>query len=227
MTDCCFPTASPTGMRRRPTSRSMPMVCRSVEIINATAASGEVVRPSRYGAAHHRPDADCDRRPSGRRRAIKNQRGSDRQLVLGTLNNCAMGFTPWGTYLSCEENFNGFFFQKTHANRTPPGNALRHLSLQFGLTLAHHPSADSTPIPSPTSPTGLAGWWRSIRSIPNRRRSSAPRSAASSTRARGCRRQTTAEIVVYMGDDERNEYIYRYVSNLPWRQGAPAGNQPA
>ena len=26
------------------------------------------------------------------------------------------------------------------------------------------------------------------------------------------------KIVVYMGDDERNEYIYRYVSNLSWRE---------
>ena len=33
-------------------------------------------------------------------------------------------------------------------------------------------------------------------------------------------------VVVYMGDDERFEYIYRYVSNQPWRKAFRDGRHP-
>lgn len=42
---------------------------------------------------------------------VKTKYDSVGRKARGTLNNCANGFTPWGTYLTCEENWAGYFGQ--------------------------------------------------------------------------------------------------------------------
>ena len=146
------------------------------------------------------------------------------KLVLGTVNNCAMGFTPWGTYLTCEENFHGFF-QKTLANRTP-------LELRYGIApfnsglrwFTTHPrfNADT----EPNEPNRF-GWVVEIDPF-NPKSTPVKRTALGRFKHEGAWVQETKDgkIVVYSGDDERNEYIYRYVSNLPWRVARRRGISP-
>jgi secreted PhoX family phosphatase len=146
------------------------------------------------------------------------------KLVLGTLNNCAMGFTPWGTYLTCEENFNGFF-QKTLANRTPM--ELRYGIAPFASGFRWHTTHPRFNADIEPNEPNRFGWVVEIDPF-SPKSTPVKRTALGRFKHEGAWVQGTKDgkIVVYMGDDERNEYIYRYVSNLPWQVARRRGISP-
>lgn len=145
------------------------------------------------------------------------------RLVLGTLNNCAMGYTPWGTYLACEENFNGYFRKV---------GAQSELERRYGITAAgfgylwHTTDKRFSADDEPNEPNRF-GW---VVEIDPFKPGSTPvkRTALGRFKHEGAWVQEARDgrVVVYSGDDEQFEYIYRYVSNLPWRKARKKNIDP-
>lgn len=85
-----------------------------VSVIEVKKDKGEwtIVRPSKYA---RRVTANTAMDVSGVAAGsdyLKTATDKDGMEILGTLNNCANGVTPWGTYLTCEENFRKYFAAK-------------------------------------------------------------------------------------------------------------------
>ena len=128
------------------------------------------------------------------------------------LNNCAGGITPWGTWLTCEENFNGYFWrQRRKASRNDKRAASATASRRNWYNWGHTTTA-STSRRSRTRPTASAGSSRSIRSIP----ASVPvkRTALGRFKHEGAGSVVNKDgrFVVYSGDDERFDYVYKFVT---------------
>lgn len=138
--------------------------------------------------------------------------------VLGTLNNCGSGRTPWGTYLTCEENFNGYFgstnaelavsddfgrygigvegryaYEKFDARfdiSTTPNEPNRH-----GYIVEINPA---DPASMPVKHTALGRFKHENAALVVAR---------------------DGRVVVYLGDDERGEFLYRWVSREAYEVG--------
>ena len=164
--------------------------------------------------------ADSPMRISG---PAKNDLGDS---VLGTINNCAAGRTPWGTYLTCEENFQGVF--GTNISSFVPNLTEQRYGLsREGLTYL----IDGQKV-------GAYRWWEQDKrfDLANADNDSnrfgyvveidpfLPDSKPIKRTALGRIKHENAElvvapdgrIVVYMGDDEMNEFVYKFVSSKAW-----------
>ncbi|AXI47088.1 dTDP-glucose 4,6-dehydratase [Sulfitobacter sp. SK012] len=140
--------------------------------------------------------------------------------VIGTLNNCAGGLTPWGTWLMAEENFHGYFWtdnldaegapliDETHAEATSwkrygvPGN--------WYAWGKHH---DRFNLDKEPNMSNKFGW---VVEVDPMDPSSTPIKHTALGRFRHEGAETTVssdgKLVIYMGDDNRFDYQYKYVS---------------
>ena len=131
----------------------------------------------------------------------------------GTLNNCSNGYTPWGTYLTCEENFNGYY--GTTGEWTPTAAQARYGFTDVGFGYGWHnfdPRFDLSD-PNHVNAENRYGWVVEVdphdqSKMPVKRTAMGriKHEGAALTIGRGGR------AVVYMGDDQRFDYIYKFVS---------------
>ncbi|QDG78349.1 PhoX family phosphatase [Labrenzia sp. PHM005] len=139
---------------------------------------------------------------------------------LGTFNNCGAGKTPWGTYLTCEENFNGYFgstddtFERPHDyKRYGISNESRYSYEKFDARFD---------ISKNVNEPRRAGY---IVEIDPTNPSSTPVKRTALGRFKhenaACTLAPSGQVVVYMGDDERGEFLYKFVSNGTYTPGAP------
>ncbi len=137
----------------------------------------------------------------------------------GTWNNCGNGMTPWGTYLACEENFNGYFSAEDEAHEVSVelkrygvsskdwGYGWAKIDERFDVSKnPNEPNRAGYVVEiDPTDPTSTP---RKLTALGRFKHENAESVVNNDGR-----------VVVYMGDDERGEFLYRFVSDGVYAAG--------
>jgi secreted PhoX family phosphatase len=165
---------------------------------------------------------------------------TDGTKTRGTVNNCANGYTPWGTYLTCEENWAGYFRRATATDN--PNRSAKEVAAfnRYGVAGT---GRELWATPTAADPDGLFARWNceklgtstdgadDFRNVANTYGwvveidPFVPTSVPKKRTAMGRFGHEGAWIgpvvsgrplVFYMGDDSRGEYIYKFVSTANW-----------
>ena len=224
----------------------------SCVVIRRDEATGQftVVRDSKYNRRItaltemdlHGPAAGSD--------LLKTQYSQDGLAGRGTLNNCANGYTPWGTYLTCEENYDLYFRDERAvedgSRRIPAeigfanylaGIGVRVPGGRYGwATLAGHTDERNdefgrfnvTPVAGRSATEDYrneGNQFGYIVEIDPLDPQAAPRKRTALGRFAHegvwpARAVEGEPVVFYMGDDDQLQFIYKFVSAATYRAGS-------
>ena len=207
---------------RRRRSRRTRTACRHHRGAPSSAADEWRSRCGRPSFARRITGLDADQDRRARPPAIarlQDERRPDRRLRARHAQQLRHGLHAVGHLSRLRRELQRLLPQDRDADRR--SSAATASPRPAPATCGTRPTRGSTRTSSRTSRTASAGSSRSTRSSRTRRRSSAPRSAASSTKAHGCRKRATAAWSSTWATTRQFEYIYRYVSQPAVEEGVP------
>ncbi len=197
-----------------------------VSIFNLTRKDGQW-QVQIDGPQNRRITAETEMEITGPARAhalMKTSQDPSGTHSKGTWNNCGNGQTPWGTYLTCEENFNGYF------GSTNQQIAISKQQKRYGISAKdwgyHWYQFDHRfDIAKEPNEPNRSGYIVEIDPMN-------PKSRAKKRTALGRFKHENAEVViadnrhvvVYLGDDERGEHLYRFISKGKYIEGNAKNN---
>ncbi len=192
----------------------------SVSEVALQGREWQLVRPSKYARRITASTPFAVGGPAAGHPLMRTAADPEGRRVLGTLNNCAAGKTPWGTYLSGEENWAGYFAGGSNVTADQRRWALGKEA--FYRWDEHDPRFDARKHPNEFH---RFGWVVEVdpldpASVPVKR------TALGRAAHEGAWVTLTKDrrAVVYSGEDARFEYIYKFVSRDRMAPGGAKAN---
>ena len=136
-----------------------------------------------------------------------------------------MGVTPWGTYLACEENWNGYF-GTDDATWTPTPLEARYGVSNVGFGYNWHKAEPRFDVAVNRNELNHFGWVVEFDPF-DPKSQPVKRSALGRIKHEGATcTESKGRVIVYSGDDENGDYLYKFVGSAPWRQLRARGMSP-
>jgi secreted PhoX family phosphatase len=238
------PPLHPNGMTYTDGKRPMDEVRKEqaahgvsvIEVKKDAQGQWQRVMPSRYNRRISAMTAMAVSGPLAGNDALKTASDPSGREIIGTLNNCSSGITPWGTYLVCEENWHHYFVNHDADDMARRVSHKRYgiegkgLSKLYGWETVD-PRFDATP--DPAQPHGghvhepnRFGWVVEV--DPFDPQSKPVKRTAFGRYCRECSVLSLGEdgrMAFYSGDDTKGEYVYKFVPSGRYVPGDDQANR--